>query len=534
MNTLPALHLAVLGNFQLSHDGRPLTLSHKAQALLAYLAITGQTHSREWLATLLWPDSEGEQALSNLRKILSELRPVVGDYLESSRQFVQLHPLPAGAFDLQQFRAWFQEVAHLEDHWPVKQKLFEQAAGLYHAPLLDHFVEPNQDGEEFVAWLTIERERLHRQICQIERALAEQSFTQGEWLKTEKYIGRWLALEPLQEGAYRLLINLYLQRGEVEKAAGCYQNCVQVLEKELGVLPTIQTQQLGDVVQKKQILKPLLPFSDPQKQVLMGREAEINQVLELLHRPGVCLITLTGLPGIGKTAVAQAVKAQLAGGVWVSAGSSAYQRLVQQQLPPAGKWVLFLDGFNHPTPAEADWLYQLLVHNPAGQLVLTSHGRLNWQLEQVVALQGLVCPTTPAELASSPAGQLLLGGHPVTQDASHYVKLCELVEGHPALLKLLNHHLAHHTPADLLARWPAALFTSPQGVWPHWAEMAGVVWQKISPAEKQQLRQWATTHQPPTDELLLLNWVDQSLVTVTPAGGYHLPHPIQQLALSTL
>jgi hypothetical protein len=217
--------------------------------------------------------------------------------------------------------------------------------------------------------------------------------------------------------------------------------------------------------------------------------------------------------------------------VWVSAKSPNYQHLVQQQVPPAGKWVLFLDGFNDPTPAEVDWLYQLLVLNPAGQIVLTSHGRLNWQLEQVVALQGLVCPTSPAELESSPAGRLLLGERSAPQNGASYVKLCQLVEGHPALLKLLQHHLAHHAPADLLANWPAALFTSPPGACPHWAQMVEGMWQKISPAEKQQLRQWATTHEPPTDELLLLNWVDQSLVTLTPAGGYHLPHPIQELAL---
>ena len=52
----PGLSLSLLGGFQARlGSGVPLTLSNKAQALLAYLAAEpGRRHARDKLATLLW------------------------------------------------------------------------------------------------------------------------------------------------------------------------------------------------------------------------------------------------------------------------------------------------------------------------------------------------------------------------------------------------------------------------------------------------------------------------------------------------
>jgi DNA-binding SARP family transcriptional activator len=49
------LELALLGNVEIRRDGLPVTdfKSSKAQALLCYLAVTGQPHTRPALAGLL-------------------------------------------------------------------------------------------------------------------------------------------------------------------------------------------------------------------------------------------------------------------------------------------------------------------------------------------------------------------------------------------------------------------------------------------------------------------------------------------------
>ncbi|MBI1881566.1 MAG: hypothetical protein HYR94_25575 [Chloroflexi bacterium] len=53
------LSLPFLGSFQAALAGKPITAfrSAKVQGLLVYLALTNQqSHSRDVLATLFWPD----------------------------------------------------------------------------------------------------------------------------------------------------------------------------------------------------------------------------------------------------------------------------------------------------------------------------------------------------------------------------------------------------------------------------------------------------------------------------------------------
>ena len=65
---MPTLSLSFLGPPRIAVDSRPVELSsHKAMALLAYLAITGQSHSRQHLADLLWPESDAEHARGAVR-----------------------------------------------------------------------------------------------------------------------------------------------------------------------------------------------------------------------------------------------------------------------------------------------------------------------------------------------------------------------------------------------------------------------------------------------------------------------------------
>ena len=63
----------LFGGFELrSGDGKELTLStRKARALLAFLVVeSGQWHSREKLAGLLWADSAQTQARNSLNQAL--------------------------------------------------------------------------------------------------------------------------------------------------------------------------------------------------------------------------------------------------------------------------------------------------------------------------------------------------------------------------------------------------------------------------------------------------------------------------------
>ena len=67
------LYIRLLGPAELSQDDNPIHLKgHKPLALLAYLLLTGQAHSRSYLVDLLYDESADPRG--SLRWTLSRLR----------------------------------------------------------------------------------------------------------------------------------------------------------------------------------------------------------------------------------------------------------------------------------------------------------------------------------------------------------------------------------------------------------------------------------------------------------------------------
>ena len=88
------LNISLLGAPEFAIDGDLLKLSiRKNTALLAYLAVTGDCHSRESLVALLWPDHEPSYARAGLRRNLSVLKKSLGgQFLSIDRDTIGLDP----------------------------------------------------------------------------------------------------------------------------------------------------------------------------------------------------------------------------------------------------------------------------------------------------------------------------------------------------------------------------------------------------------------------------------------------------------
>ena len=77
---MSTLTLSFLGSPRIELDDRPVEIpSRKAVALLAYLALTDQPHTRERLAAFFWPEADTEHARGAFRAALVALRRAIGD-----------------------------------------------------------------------------------------------------------------------------------------------------------------------------------------------------------------------------------------------------------------------------------------------------------------------------------------------------------------------------------------------------------------------------------------------------------------------
>ena len=157
---MPHLSLALLGPFQTTVDGQPVTgwKSNKIKALLAYLAVEAdQPHPRGILAGLLWPDYPNASALSNLRNALSDLRQAISDrqadppFLLITRETIQLNTASDHALDLE----------GLQDLRGLDVDRLEQTVALYRGGFLEGF---SCDSAPFEEWVLVKREQIRRQM----------------------------------------------------------------------------------------------------------------------------------------------------------------------------------------------------------------------------------------------------------------------------------------------------------------------------------------------------------------------------------
>src|SRR5690606_20334648 len=150
------LRIFLFGTPRFEKDGEPITISRrKAIALLAYLTVTNQPHSRDALATLLWPDYDQSGARANLRRDLSRLRSILGkELLQVDRAQTGIKPGAEWWLDVAQFE---RTIAEVNEHRHEEQVLcapcaasLAEAVALYTGAFMAGFSLP--DSPEFDEW----------------------------------------------------------------------------------------------------------------------------------------------------------------------------------------------------------------------------------------------------------------------------------------------------------------------------------------------------------------------------------------------
>jgi predicted ATPase/DNA-binding SARP family transcriptional activator/TolA-binding protein len=575
------LTLSLLGTAAITLNGESVSgqVPAKSQALLCYLAVTGQAHSREKLAGLLWGDSTEDRAQASLRKSLSSLRKLSETALIINRQTVAFNYDSDYWLDVEAFESALAE----DDADPERLHALGEAVELYLGEFLEGFSV--RQAVAFEEWVLGERERLRQLVLQALHRLSAALADRGEVATAIEYTNRLLALEPWREEAHRQLMTLLARSGQQSAALAQYETCRRILAEELGVEPLPETQALYHRLKTRREASPHnLP---PQTTPFVGRQAELAQIAHQLDQADCRLLTLIGAGGIGKTrlalqAASQALDAFADGVCFVPlAGISSPEFLVPT----------ILEAIDCPLPGEVDPKKQLLKHlhrremllvldnfeslfslpgdNDSGRglvlemvrnapqlkLLVTSRERLNLQVEWLLTLQGLPCPPASAgfgdgrfegvELFEQRARRVR-PEFSLSAEWPEVARICRLLDGMPLAIELAATWVSMMPCTEIvqdLSRGLDLLSTTMHDVPARHKSLAAVFdhsWQLLSESEREAFKRLSVFQggfsrqaakevaEAPLPTLAAL--VNKSLLRVVSPGQYDMLEPLKQYA----
>ncbi len=337
------LKLKLLGHLQMNCGERAVTgfVSNKALALLCYLAVTRQTHTRDDLAVLLWSDMAEAEAKANLRVALCNLRRLLPDHIIADRKTVALNPDSPSLIDVTTFEE------HLRQYDLAKERAIsalQSAVELYQGDLL-HGLQ-TRGALLFEEWLLLKREQLRQQALQSYYTLAAYHLQRAEYTTALSYTTSLLQLEPWHEEAHRQAMLLFALSGQRHLALAQYRTCREILSQEFGVEPEEETQALYRRIKAApaglsapQASSPAMAAAQPEGpglRPLVGRAAEFAWLMrqyEQARQGGSALSLIEGGSGSGKTALAEELLHLIgtSGGLLLQARCQDFSREVAYQ-----------------------------------------------------------------------------------------------------------------------------------------------------------------------------------------------------------
>jgi DNA-binding SARP family transcriptional activator len=323
------LDVQLLGRFGIADAGQRIQAIRNPR-LIAYLLLhRDRPVARSEVAFTLWPESSDAQALTNLRRELHLLRHALPDadrFLGLDRATVRWRPDGPFRLDVADFEAAVERVAS-----PDVEAL-QAAVAAYTGDLLPTVYDD---------WISPYRDRLRDLMLKTLEALATGLEDRREYRAAIERWERLVAIDPLDEAAYRGLMRVAALAGNRSAGLRAYHACVRALQDDLGVEPSPETMRAYDRLLTLDVSEVPLR-SEPEARLqppLVGRQPEWEALVHASERAAAgtpTVVLLQGEAGIGKSRLIEELDrwarargtTVLATRAWEAEGALAYAPVI--------------------------------------------------------------------------------------------------------------------------------------------------------------------------------------------------------------
>ncbi|MBC7869890.1 MAG: hypothetical protein H7Y09_03555, partial [Chitinophagaceae bacterium] len=265
--------ILLLGTPRIEHNRSLVQIERrKATALLAYLVITRQPHSRETLSALFWGDYDHSRAYAYLRNTLWTLNKALGeDWALIEGETVAFNPEAGIEDDVSQFVALLASAKEVDlqsnnDLACAACDGLTRAVALVRGDFMAGFTL--KDAPEFEEWRFLQAEAFKQQLTTALERLCALHTGLGEYEQAITVARRWLALDTLREEPHQQLMRLYAWSGNHAAALRQYKEVTRILELELHIQPDAETTALYEMIQSRRLPIPFQEIS------LMAQQAD--------------------------------------------------------------------------------------------------------------------------------------------------------------------------------------------------------------------------------------------------------------------
>ena len=306
-----SLRARLLGGFEVAIDGRPVdrrAFERQSGPRLLKLLLVSEGHRlrREMAAEILWPELDPGRSAANLRKALHFVRRAfdatsesAGSMIEADGTWIGLDP--RGALDI--------DVDRLDRALGLVERTSRDAAergdstvmldAATIACLSDLGGLELLPDDPYEDWATPHRERLRERVLAGLLVAARIARDQRPPVDAMALVRRALQLDPADEAAHRVAIEIELEAGHVHAARRQLLACKRAVREAYGVDPSIELDAL--LAEASGPHRRQAPGTDPP---IIGRLRELESsepALEAVVARRLGALLVHGPAGIGKS-----------------------------------------------------------------------------------------------------------------------------------------------------------------------------------------------------------------------------------------